>query len=177
MNCEFCEIARKKIKAEIVYEDEVVVALVKDLAVFPGQIIIFPKEHYTILELVPDSIIHRLFTVANQLSMALFESLGVQGTNLIVENGTAAGQKVPHFSINVIPRKEGDQLNLQWKTKQLLEEEMDTAYLILKEEGDKLVIAKEKKKEEIIIQGNKTKIVVEKEGENNYLLKQLRRVP
>ena len=177
MNCDYCEISRKKVKSEIVYEDDLIIGVVKDMATFPGQISLFPKEHYTIIELVPNPVVDRIFQIANKISIALFESLGVQGTNIIVQNGTAAGQKVPHFSVDVVPRKDGDNLNFQWKTKQLMDDEMDTAYLMLKEEGDRLFIDKEPKKEEIKIQDAKTEMILEKEGKDNYLLKQLNRRP
>lgn len=176
MKCDYCEIAKKKLKSEIVYEDNQIIAVVKDLAAIPGQICVFPKEHYTIIEFVPNDVINHLFRVVNKVSVALFETLGIQGTNIIVQNGTAAGQKVPHFCVEVIPRKENDGLNLDWKAKQFMEDEMDTAYLLLKEEGEQLVVALEEKKE-IVIKDKKTEVVLEKEGEDNYLLKQLKRVP
>lgn len=176
MKCDYCEIAGKKVRAEVVYEDDKIMAVVKDMAAFPGQICVFPKGHHTILELVPDSLVDHLFKVVNKLGMAVFEGLGVQGTNIIVQNGTAAGQTVPHFCIEIIPRKERDGLNFQWKTKQLMEEEMGTAYLTLKEEGEKIVVGVEEKKEEVF-HDKRTEMVVEKEDEENYLVKQLRRRP
>jgi len=176
MKCDYCEIAGRKIKSEVVYEDDKLVAVIGDVVASPGQICVFPKEHFTIIELVPDSLVDHLFKVVNKLGVAIFESLGAQGTNIIVQNGTAAGQKVPHFCVNIIPRREGDVLNFQWKTKQLMEEEMDTAYLMLKEEGDKIIIGAGEQKEEIVYD-KKTEKIVEKEGEENYMLKQLKRMP
>lgn len=176
MKCDYCEIVKGKTKAEVIYEDDMMMAVIKDMAVFPGQICIFPKEHYTILELIPDPLVDHLFKVTNKIGIAVFESLGVQGTNIVVQNGTAAGQTIPHFCINIIPRKERDGLNLQWKTKQLMEEEMDTAYLMLKEEGEQLVVGVDEKKEQVF-SDKKTEMIVEKEGEENYMVKQLRRKP
>ena len=133
MKCDYCEIGKGKIPSEVVYEDDSIVAVISETAASPGQISIFPKEHYTILELVPDLLVDHIFRVVNKLSTIVFETLGVQGTNIIVQNGISAGQGVPHFCVNIIPRREGDVLNFQWKPKQLMEEEMDTAYLVLKE--------------------------------------------
>jgi hypothetical protein len=59
--------------------------------------------------------------------------LGAHGTNIFITNGVSAGQTIAHFAINVIPRKEGDNINLQWKPKQLSEEEMSTVELKIKE--------------------------------------------
>ena len=176
MKCDYCEIAKRKAKAEVVYEDSKVIAVVKDRAFLPGQISVFPKEHYTIIELVPDSLVDHLFKVVNKLGVAIFEGLGAQGTNIIVQNGTAAGQEVPHFCVDIVPRREGDGLNVHWKPTQLMEEEMDTAYLMLKEEGDKLVVGGGEQKEEIVYD-KKTEKIVEKEGEEDYREKQLKRMP
>ena len=176
MKCDLCEIAKKKIKAEIIYEDKDILAVVKDMAATPGQVCIFPKQHSTIMELVPNRLINHIFKIANKLGIAVFESLGVQGTNIVVQNGTAAGQKVPHFCVNIIPRKEGDNLNLQWQPKQLMEDEIETPFLALKEEGDQLVLEETESKEEVLTDG-KTEVTVEKEDEDNYLIKQLRRIP
>lgn len=179
MKCDYCEIAKKEIKDEVVYEDEQVIAVIKDLAANPGTVSVFPKEHLTIIELVPDSLVDHLFRIANKLSVALFESLGVQGTNIVVQNGTAAGQKVPHFSVDIIPRKENDGLDLQWQALQLMEDEADTAFIALKEDLKDLVLGAEEKKK--VVSSGKTELVLEKEkskdGEENYMVKQLRRKP
>jgi diadenosine tetraphosphate (Ap4A) HIT family hydrolase len=58
-----------------------------------------------------------LFAVANDISVRLFEKMNISGTNIIVNNGVAAGQTVPHFMLNIIPRKENDGLDFQWPTK------------------------------------------------------------
>jgi histidine triad (HIT) family protein len=175
MKCDYCEIVKRKVKAEVVYEDDKVMAIVKDLAAFPGQICVFPKEHYTILEMVPDAIVNHLFKIVNKLGIAIFEGLGVQGTNIVVQNGTAAGQTTPHFCVDIIPRRERDGLDFQWKIKQLMEEETDTAYLMLKEEGEKLIVGVDVKEE--VFHDDKTEMITEKEGEENYMVKQLKRMP
>lgn len=177
MKCDYCEIAQKKVKSAIVYEDEEIIAVIKDLAASPGQVCLMPKKHYTILEMVPDFLVSRLFKIAKKISVAVFEGLGAQGTNLIVQNGTGAGQEIPHFGIEIIPRREGDGLNFQWKTLSLMDEEKETAYLMLKEEGEKIAIAPEEEKREEVFSEGKLEMVVEKEDDENYLVKQLRRLP
>ncbi len=189
MKCEYCEIIAGRSKAEIIYEDDEVVAAVKDLVSIPGQITVFPKEHLTIMEMVPDKILKKCSFIANKAGISIFESLGAQGTNIIVQNGTGAGQKVPHFAIEILPRQEGDGLNLQWEAKQLAEDEAEATYMILKEEADKLGdLGKEKKenvKEKKVAgkpaqNGKKEKqeeaVAGEKE-EENYMLNSLRRIP
>jgi len=165
---------------DILYEDPEVVVAIKDFSSIAGQISIFPKQHHTILEMVPDEVIQKCFILANKVSMTIFEGLGAQGTNILVQNGLGAGQKIPHFSIEVIPRREGDGLNLMWDPKQLSPDEMDTAYLMIKEEGDKLVDIGKKKKEERKeeVKGESSKDGPKKvDNKNNYLLKSIKRLP
>ena len=125
MKCEHCDIIERKNASEIIYEDNEVIVAIKDLVLTPGQITIFPKEHFTILELVPDHILEKCVSIANKVSIAIFDSLGCQGTNFLVQNGLGAGQIVPHFSIEIIPRIENDNLDLRWDTKPLPEDEME----------------------------------------------------
>ena len=92
-----------------------------------------------------------------------------------MSNGVAAGQTVAHFMINVIPRREGDGINLEWQPKQLNEEEMSTVELKLKAETEGGHRFEEKKQEEQPKEAKQeTEILI---GEENYLVKQLRRIP
>jgi histidine triad (HIT) family protein len=172
MKCEHCDIISRKSKADILYEDEEVIVAIKDLAATPGQITIFPKEHFTILEIVPDEILKKCVGIANKAGIAVFESLGSQGTNIIIQNGLGAGQKVPHFAIEVIPRVENDGLNLQWEPKQLAEDEMETAFMTI--EKSLQDTGQEKPPEES--SGDSSKETAS-EDKDNYLLKSLRKIP
>ncbi len=188
MKCEYCDIIERKSKAQILYEDDDALIVLKDLVAIPGQITIIPKQHFTILELVPDSVLSKCAVLAQKAGAAVFDSLSAEGTNLLIQNGLGAGQKVPHFAIEVIPRREGDGLNFQWPTKPLAEDEIDFVYNLLKEEGEKIIISKEEAKAEkegikvktdkniITAAAGETEIKLKKEGEN-YLLKSLKRVP
>ncbi len=173
MNCEYCDIVERKSKAQILHEDDTVIVAVKDLVFIPGQITVFSKKHYTILETVPDAVLVSCALMANKVSRAVFESLEPQGTNIVVQNGLGAGQKVPHFALEIIPRREGDGLNLQWQPKEAPEDELEIAAQQLQEEVQKLGDLTEKKEE---VKEQKPEAKPEK-GKENYLLKSLRRMP
>ncbi len=174
MKCEYCEIAAGRGKAIILYEDTEIIIAIKDVVISPGTITVFPKEHYTILEMVPNDILERCANMANKVSVAAFEGMGCQGTNILVQNGTGGGQKIGHFSVEVIPRQEGDGLNLQWEPKQLMEDEMAIVFEQLKKEGDKLDIVGRVKKAAPKKGGENEEPEEEKE---NYMLKSLERIP
>ena len=173
MNCQYCNIVEGKEPAAILYEDNELLVVVRDSVITPGQITVFSRQHYPTLETVPDEILQRAAVLANKVSIAVFESLGSKGTNILIKNGLGAGQNIPHFGLEIIPRQDGDNLNLQWPARQLAEEEMDTTYLILKEEiGSLLNIGKQKveePKQQIVAEQ-----VKEEKGKENYLLKSVR---
>jgi histidine triad (HIT) family protein len=100
----------------------------------PGHAFVIPKSHYPILEQVPDEDIGALFELANKVSVALFDLLGAEGTNIFVANGIPAGQTVAHFIINAVPRKQNDGISFAWKPKQLSEEEISTVELKIRDE-------------------------------------------
>ena len=162
-NCEHCKLIEEK--ELVVFEDKDIVAVLSKKAVSKGHVLVMPKQHLPILEQIPDELVERIFIVANKVSTAMFEALRINGTNIIVENGTPAGQKTPHFAVNVIPRTENDGLKLGWKHKKFTDEQISMAEMQLKQEveGKKKETAEIEKKEEVV--------------KDDYLLKQLRRVP
>ncbi|PIN88100.1 hypothetical protein COV12_00275 [Candidatus Woesearchaeota archaeon CG10_big_fil_rev_8_21_14_0_10_32_24] len=172
MKCEYCDLQDKN--EDIIYADEDIVIAVKDKITTPGQITVYPKKHYPIMEMVPEDTLNKCVYAAKKVSMAVFESLEAQGTNILVRNGLSAGQSVPHFGIEIIPRREEDNLNLQWKGKEVLEDEMDMILEAIEMDLKKPSMAEAK--EEIIVDKGETQAVLEKEGDN-YLLKSLKRIP
>ena len=173
-SCIICQIVGNKIPSKKIYEDDLTLAVLDVNGANAGHCFVMPKNHYPIIEQVPDIEIGRLFQVSNKLSSAIFESLGAQGTNIFVANGIPAGQTVAHFTINVIPRKENDGVNLQWPPKQLSEEEMSTVELKLKEQT-KNIGRFEKEEKKAKVQAPKPVILSDEEEE--YFAKQMRRLP
>lgn len=173
-NCAYCN-AKKDM--EVVYEDDKLIAVMHPKPATDGHIIVIPKKHYPILEQIPDYEITHIFKTVNKLSIAAFEAVESQGTNIIVQNGVAAGQLTPHVSIHIIPRKEGDNINLQWPAKQMTQEEMSTVELALKQGSENIgSFETEEKKEPIKLEKKTVKLKAEDKGEN-YLIKQLERIP
>ena len=172
--CIVCGIVAGRVPSKKVYEDELVMAVLDVNGSNPGHCFVIPKNHYPIIEQVPDHEIGKLFQISNKISTAIFESLGAQGTNIFVANGIPAGQTVAHFTINVIPRKENDGINLQWQPKQLDEEEMSTIEIKLKEQSKNIGnFDREKKAAKISV----AKPVEISDEEDEFFSKQMRRLP
>src|SRR3989338_511508 len=171
--CVICKIIDGEIPSKRIYEDDDIISILDFNGANPGHSFVIPKQHFPILEQIPSHLVGKLFNVSNKISSAIFEVLKVQGTNIFVTNGISAGQKVAHFMINVVPRRENDGINLQWQTKQLSEEEMSTIELKLKEEIGSIGVGEAPKKKVKELEPITKKVSW---GEN-YLVKQLRRIP
>ncbi|MCH8067090.1 MAG: HIT family protein [Nanoarchaeota archaeon] len=180
-SCLICQIVANKVPSHKVYEDDLTLAVLDVNGANPGHCFVIPKNHYPIIEQVPDQELANLFGVANKISSSIFENLKAQGTNIFVANGIPAGQTVAHFVINVIPRKENDGINLQWKPKQLTQEEMSTVELKLKEQIENIGVGKIEP-----IEGSKTlsgpvqagtQPISEDDEDEDYISRQMNRIP
>jgi|SRR3989338_649508 len=174
-SCLLCQIVADKIPSYKVYEDDLTLAVLDVNGANPGHCFVIPKNHYPILEQVPDNELSNSFIVANKISSAIFEVLKVQGTNIFVRNGIPAGQIVAHFMINVIPRRENDNINLQLTPKQLSEEEMSTVELKLKEQLKGKGVEKTQRVQKSAAESHKQEPITD--DEDNYFMRQLRRIP
>ena len=123
--CIFCHIISGKVQSKKVYEDDRCLAILDINPANPGHVLLIPREHYTIMPQVPESDLTHLFSVAKTISNAALRALGVQGTNIIVQNGIAAGQKAQHFMVHVIPRKENDGIKFELPQKEIPEKELE----------------------------------------------------
>jgi len=171
--CLICKIIDGTLPAKKIYEDDDLVAVLDFNGANPGHSFVIPKQHIPIFEQTPTHLVGKLFNIANKISSAIFDTLGVQGTNIFVANGVPAGQKVAHLMVNVIPRKENDGIKLEWQPKQLSEEEMSTIELKLKDEIGNIGFEEAPKAKPIKAEPVSNEV----SGEDNYLVKQLRRIP
>ena len=110
--CIFCHIISGKVSSKKIYEDEKCLAILDINPANPGHVLILPKEHHSIMPLMPEEDVARLFRIAKKISKAQIRGLKADGTNIFAANGTAAGQKAPHFMIHVIPRKDKDNITV-----------------------------------------------------------------
>jgi len=131
--CIFCQIIDGKVQSRKVYEDEDVIAILDVNPANPGHILIMPREHYSIMPQMPDNEMGHIFMVAKALSNASLRALEVQGSNIIVANGVAAGQRAQHFMVHLIPRKENDNIDFQIPQKTIPEKELQKIKKVLSE--------------------------------------------
>ena len=124
--CIFCQIISGKVQSRKIYEDEHVLAIIDINPANPGHLLIMPREHYSIMPQIPDEDIEQLFLATKMMSNAMLRALEVQGTNIIIANGVAAGQRAQHFMLHLIPRKENDGLEFEVPQKTIEENELQS---------------------------------------------------
>jgi histidine triad (HIT) family protein len=90
------------------YEDSDVVAFMDIQPVNAGHVLVVPREHYASLDDIPHEMAMHLFEVAMELAPVVKRVAGVEGMNLVVNSGAAAGQDVFHYHVHVIPRRADD---------------------------------------------------------------------
>ena len=108
----FCEIVRGTSPVSWVYQDDTVVAFMDIQPITQGHMLVVPREHAILITDTSEPAAMRTFRVARMLAWAARQVLGASGINLLVMDGEAAFQDVPHFHIHVIPRYPKDGFGL-----------------------------------------------------------------
>jgi histidine triad (HIT) family protein len=104
MSTIFSKIISKDVPADIVYEDDIVLAFLDIHPIQPGHTLIIPKvPSDNGIECNPDTLGH-IMKIAQQIARAQMEILECDGVNFFMNNGAAAGQEVFHTHLHVIPR-------------------------------------------------------------------------
>lgn len=108
-NCIFCQIIAGEIPSYKLYEDDHLLMILDAFPMVEGHALIMPKAHYPSLDtLSPDD--HGVLSFLPRAVKAVQELTGADGINLLQNNGTAAGQQVPHLHFHLLPRFKGDSL-------------------------------------------------------------------
>ena len=122
-NCIFCALGQGSIPSHNVYEDEKFFAFLDINPANPGHLVLAPKAHFrSIMEMGVEDY-SRFFVVARALSLALME-YGAEGINFLHSMGEAAGQRVPHVIIHIIPRYKSDSVHLVWDPQKMDESKL-----------------------------------------------------
>lgn len=174
MVCKICNMLQGKEKSFKIFEDDKAVAFLTDEPFTIGHIILTSKDHFPIIEQVPDELVGHLLNIANKISVVLFEKMQLGGTNILINNGIAAGQEMNHIIVNIIPRTQNDGINLNWEPKKISEDEMGTLVLQIQEQTKDVGVEKTHMQE--VVEEEKTETISGDE-EENYLIKQLKRLP
>lgn len=106
--CVFCEIVRGEAPAHVVLEDDVAMAFLDVRPVFPGHVLLVPREHHETLTDLPIELVEPFFLRVRLLAGAVRRAMGAEGTFVAMNNKVS--QSVPHLHAHVVPRKRRDGL-------------------------------------------------------------------
>jgi len=111
-NCIFCKIAKNEIKSERVCESASFFAIRDINPKAKGHALVIPKQHFATLLDIPNKLGNELLEIIKKVSSKLMDDKLGDGFNVVMNNLSCAGQVVMHAHLHVIPRKEGDGLNI-----------------------------------------------------------------
>ncbi len=114
MSCIFCKIINKEIPSKIVYEDELVLAILDLSQATYGHTLVMPKKHYENIYEIDDKTLAHLINVVKMLAIKIKNKLNASGINILNNNETAAGQSVMHLHFHIIPRYDNDDLLIKF---------------------------------------------------------------
>jgi histidine triad (HIT) family protein len=114
-DCIFCKIVAGELPGTIVAEDDRTVAFMDISPATRGHALVVPRRHAADLGVVDDDDLAACAAAARRLAQRAKHSLGADGVNLLNAWGPAAWQTVFHFHVHVIPRYDGDPLQLPRK--------------------------------------------------------------
>ena len=114
-DCIFCKIAKGEIPSATIYETSEFKVMLDVAPANKGHALIIPKEHFDNIFQIDAEPAGKLFSLATVVARALKEETNCEGMNIVQNNGAVAGQTVNHFHLHLIPRHQGDGVQVTWK--------------------------------------------------------------
>jgi histidine triad (HIT) family protein len=111
-DCIFCMVLSGEIPSERVYEDDHAVAVMDINPWTRGHAVVFPRKHAANLFEIDDDELGHVAVASKRLATKMHDTLNCDGVNLLQSNGRAAWQTIFHLHVHVIPRYDGDPLEL-----------------------------------------------------------------
>ena len=106
----FDRIIASELAASVVYQDERCVAFMDINPISVGHVLVVPRQSVPTLEQLDVPTRQHLWEIAHRIGQAQQRALGSKAQHLMINDGKAASQSVPHVHIHVIPRYRGDTL-------------------------------------------------------------------
>lgn len=125
-DCVFCQLVAGHLPLSLVYQDDIVLAIMDIRPVTLGHIIIIPRGHFVYLSDVPEETWGRMALVGRKVGEAIRRSgVPCEGINLFYADGKVAGQVVFHSHLHVIPRTPGDGFRVEFRATNPPREDLD----------------------------------------------------
>jgi len=100
-DCLFCRIAAHTVTADVLHEDQHVLAFLDIHPIRPGHTLIVSKQHFAYFEDVPTEIANAIIALGQRLARAMKQAYGVQQVGFLF-----AGSDIPHVHAHIVPMHE-----------------------------------------------------------------------
>jgi histidine triad (HIT) family protein len=107
-DCVFCGIVAGTVPAFVVASTEDGVAFFDTRPVFPGHVLVIPRQHIATLSDLPLASLPGYFGLVQRVAVAVEKGLAADGTFIAINNKVS--QSVPHLHTHVVPRRRKDGL-------------------------------------------------------------------
>jgi histidine triad (HIT) family protein len=106
--CVFCSIVAGETPAFVVLDDDVVLGFLDTRPLFPGHVLLVPRDHHETLSDLPAELIGPVFERVQRMATAVQTAMDAKGTFVAMNN--TVSQSVPHLHVHIVPRTKGDGL-------------------------------------------------------------------
>lgn len=115
-DCIFCKIVEGKARSWKVYENESVYAFLDNHPVNEYHTLVIPKKHYENIFDIPENELKEVMAVVKILVTLFNSKLGINNVQIINGSGFEVQQDVFHAHFHIVPRKKGDNQDINWIT-------------------------------------------------------------
>jgi histidine triad (HIT) family protein len=106
--CVFCAIVAGDTPAHVVASDDHTLAFLDVRPVFPGHVLLVPRDHHETLGDLPPALVAPMFAAVQRVALAVEAGMEAHGTFVAINN--TVSQSVPHLHVHVVPRRHKDGL-------------------------------------------------------------------
>jgi histidine triad (HIT) family protein len=124
-DCVFCRIVARQIPANVVHEDADTLAFMDIGQVNPGHVLVACKAHVENIFGLSEAQAAAVFRAGAKVARAVRAAFDPPGLSVYQANGKPAGQTVFHFHLHVLPRHDGDGMQLIWPVKNPPREQLE----------------------------------------------------
>lgn len=121
MDCVFCDINKEK----IIYETSCWFAMFDEYPVNQGHVLLIPKRHVESVFELNEEEKTTLVDSIKDIESLLIRFFDIDGFNIGINQGKAAGQTINHLHIHIIPRYDGDASNPRGGVRGVIPEKQD----------------------------------------------------
>ena len=123
-DCVFCKIIAGDIPCHRVFENDHLLAFLDIAPLARGHTVVIPKAHAERLDEMDPEVVAEIGRRLGRIGRRVVSATAAEGYNVLQNNGSVAGQVVPHVHFHIIPRRSGDGLGYRWNAKSVAQDEL-----------------------------------------------------